>query len=196
MPLRITRRRTSSAAGDKIWVIQQSRLKNKRYPVVAVNTINRYKLNAEIVASIQISVERNQSLISPRSSINCNVPTAMLSVAKPNMSKGARVLPGSLDKDEHAERAQGSDGRLMSRPPARAEIVGQPAAKGRTDDEAHRRAGGEDCHRVTVTLTRIDGIEGRLTERHKSGAAYPLQHAEERQLGAARRGAAQSPRQG
>ena len=47
-------------------------------------------LTSYIVASIQISVEPNQSLSSPRSSSICNAPIARLKVAKPMKSNGSR----------------------------------------------------------------------------------------------------------
>jgi hypothetical protein len=63
--------------------------------------------NPATVASIQISVEWNQSLSWPRSSISCNEPTPRLSIAKPKPSNASRrFVPVYRMKSEDPEGAQ------------------------------------------------------------------------------------------
>ena len=65
-------------------------------------------------SSIQVSVEPNQSLVSPRSSSICKAPMPRLSMAKPKKSKG-RSRSRGVSETNHQTPATVSipTGRLM-----------------------------------------------------------------------------------
>ena len=137
-----------------------------------------------IVASIQISVEPNQSLTEPRSSISCNVPTATLSVRNPIKSKFSRCTLRLCGMNAMTPRMhRQTDRQVDVEDPAPAVILGQPAAQHRPHDRAENRAHPEHRHRRAVPLRRVDAQQGRLRQRDQPGAGHPLHRAEHHQFG-------------
>src|SRR3546814_10816992 len=66
--------------------------------------------------------------------------------------------------------------------PTPGQIVGEPAAKRRSDDGTKHRTHAPDRYCRAMTFRRVDIEQDRLTHRNQGGTENALQQAEEHQL--------------
>ncbi len=86
----------------------------KGFFAVSMCTTKRYSPMPAAIASITISVEENQSLVLPRSSISCSAPSPTDRAPKPNQSN-FRLLSRAVSLKNTSSRAQAAmpNGTLM-----------------------------------------------------------------------------------
>ncbi len=144
------------------------------------------------IASVQISVDENQSRVGPRSIIIWKADTATVSEAKPKKSSRLVSPPRSLCmKTNSPANARTADRQVDVEHPAPGEIVGQPAAQHGAEDRSQDHRGAPQGHDLSDLLGREEIEHDRLRHRDQRRAEQPLEQAEDHDLAQAVGDAAQ-----
>src|SRR3546814_18790990 len=83
------------------------------------------------------------------------------------------------EKSRRAQKSENADRQIDVEHPTPGQIVGEPAAKRRSDDRTEHRTHAPDRHCRAVTFRRVDIEQNRLTHRNQGSTENALQQAED-----------------
>src|SRR3546814_8520527 len=86
------------------------------------------------------------------------------------------------EKSRRAQKSENADRQIDVEHPTPGQIVGEPAAKRRSDDGTKHRTHAPDRHCRAMTFRRVDIEQDRLTHRNQGSTENALQQAEDHQL--------------
>src|SRR3546814_4769037 len=83
------------------------------------------------------------------------------------------------EKSRRAQKSENADRQIDVEHPTPGQIVGEPAAKRRSDDGTKHRTHAPDRHCSAMTFRRVDTEQDRLTHRNQGRTENALQQSAE-----------------